>query len=42
MPCWSVDLTVPQSDTGRQVEDTKAVVRSFVKVLGYLTPFLRE
>jgi len=31
-------LTVPQTDTGRQVEDTKAFERTLVKELGNLTP----
>ena len=31
-------LTVPQTDTGRQVEDTKAFERTIVKELGKLTP----
>ena len=30
--------TVPQTDTGRQVEDTKAFERTIVKELGNLTP----
>ena len=34
----SVDLTVPQTDTGRQVEDTKAFEITIVKELGNLTP----
>ena len=37
-PCGSVDLTVPQTDTGRQVEDTKAFEITLVKELGNLTP----
>ena len=37
-PCRSVDLTVPQTDTGRQVEDTKAFEITIVKELGKLTP----
>ena len=37
-PCGSVDLTVPQTDTGRQVEDTKAFEITIVKELGNLTP----
>ena len=32
------DLTVPQTDTGRQVEDTKAFEITLVKELGNLTP----
>jgi len=31
-------LTVPQTDTGRQVEDTKACEITLVKELGNLTP----
>ena len=31
-------LTVPQTDTGRQVEDTKAREITLVKELGNLTP----
>ena len=31
-------LTVPQTDTGRQVEDTKAFEITLVKELGNLTP----
>ncbi len=31
-------LTVPQTDTGRQVEDTKAFERTLVKELGNLAP----
>ena len=36
----SVDAraTVPQSDTGRRVEYTKAIGRTLVKELGKLTP----
>ena len=30
--------TVPQTDTGRRVENTKANGRTFVKELGNLTP----
>ena len=30
--------TVPQTDTGRRVEDTKARERTLVKELGNLTP----
>ena len=37
-PRGSVHLTVPQTDTGRQVEDTKAFERTLVKELGKLTP----
>ena len=32
------NLTVPQTDTGRQVEDTKAFEITIVKELGNLTP----
>ena len=49
MKCWGTDrrenllnyrtvLTVPQTDTGRQVEDTKVFERTIVKELGKLTP----
>ena len=31
-------VTVPQTDTGGQVEDTKANGRTFIKELGKLTP----
>jgi hypothetical protein len=31
-------LTVPQTDTGRQVENTKVFERTLVKELGKLTP----
>ena len=34
----SLYLTVPQTDTGRQVEDTKAFEITIVKELGKLTP----
>ena len=34
----SFDLTVPQTDTGRQVEDTKVFEITLVKELGNLTP----
>ena len=37
-PLASVHLTVPQTDTGRQVEDTKAREITLVKELGKLTP----
>jgi hypothetical protein len=37
-PRWRLHLTVPQTDTGRQVEDTKAFERTLVKELGKLTP----
>lgn len=30
--------TVPQTDTGRQVENTEALERTWVKELGKLTP----
>ena len=33
-------VPVPQTDTGRQVEDTKANERTLVKELGKLTPYL--
>jgi hypothetical protein len=35
-------VPVPQTDTGRQVEDTKAIERPLVKELGKLTPYLRK
>eukprot|EP01026_Neomeris_dumetosa_P016331 TRINITY_DN161_c0_g1_i1.p4 TRINITY_DN161_c0_g1~~TRINITY_DN161_c0_g1_i1.p4 ORF type:complete len:102 (-),score=5.52 TRINITY_DN161_c0_g1_i1:138-443(-) len=34
--------TVPQTDTGRWVEHTKGIGRTFVKELGKLDPQLRE
>jgi hypothetical protein len=34
----SYDVTVPQTDTGRQVEDTKALERTLVKELGKIAP----
>jgi hypothetical protein len=37
-PLVSLTLTVPQTDTGRQVEDTKACEITLVKELGNLTP----
>ena len=37
-PRRRLDLTVPQTDTGRQVEDTKAFEITIVKELGNLTP----
>ena len=37
-PLASDSLTVPQTDTGRRVEDTKARERTLVKELGNLTP----
>ena len=33
-----ITVTVPQTDTGRQVEYTKALERTLVKELGKLTP----
>ena len=33
-----IDVTVPQSDTGRRVEYTKAIGRTLVKELGKMTP----
>ena len=30
--------TVPQTDTGRRVENTKAIGRTFVKELGKIAP----
>ncbi len=37
-PLASIQLPVPQTDTGRQVEDTKACEITLVKELGKLTP----
>ena len=37
-PRGRLHLTVPQTDTGRQVEDTKAFEITLVKELGKLTP----
>jgi hypothetical protein len=37
-PLASPCVTVPHTDTGRQVEDTKARERTLVKELGNLTP----
>ena len=37
-PRGRFNLTVPQTDTGRQVEDTKAFEITIVKELGNLTP----
>ena len=37
-PLASAPVTVPHTDTGRQVEDTKARERTLVKELGNLTP----
>ena len=37
-PIWSGIPTVPQTDTGRWVEDTKAFEITLVKELGKLTP----
>ena len=37
-PLASDLVTVPHTDTGRQVEDTKARERTLVKELGNLTP----
>ena len=35
-------MTVPQTDTGGQVENTKALERTLVKELGKMVPLLRE
>jgi len=35
-------VPVPQTDTGRLVEDTKVDERTSVKELGNLTPYLRK
>lgn len=37
-PVWSLHSTVPQTDTGRRVEDTKALEITLAKELGKLTP----
>jgi hypothetical protein len=37
-PLASDPVTVPHTDTGRRVEDTKARERTLVKELGNLTP----
>ena len=37
-PLVSIHLPVPQTDTGRQVENTKAREITIVKELGKLTP----
>ena len=36
--CVEKMVTVPQTDTGGQVENTKALERTLVKELGKLTP----
>ena len=36
--CVEEKVTVPQTDTGGQVENTKALERTQVKELGKLTP----
>jgi hypothetical protein len=36
--CDEKMVTVPQTDTGGQVENTKALERTLVKELGKLTP----
>ena len=41
-PLASGSSTVPQTDTGRPVEDTEARERTLVKELGNLTPSLWE
>ena len=35
-------VTVPQTDTGRREEDSKALERTLVKELGKLTPYVRK
>ena len=35
-------MTVPETDTGGQVEYTKALERSILKELGKLPPYLRK
>ena len=43
-PCWQEKclarptVSVPQSDTGRRVENTKAIGRTLVKELGNMAP----
>ena len=37
-PCRRLHSTVPQTDTGRRVEDTKVFEITIVKELGKLTP----
>ncbi len=37
-----MSLTVPQTDPGRLVEETKVDERTFAKELGKLTPYLRK
>ena len=43
-PCWREKclarsiVSVPQSDTGRRVENTKAIGRTLVKELGNMAP----
>jgi hypothetical protein len=39
---WRYVLPVPETDTGGQVEKTKADERTLVKELGKLTPYLRK
>ena len=36
------ELPVPETDTGDQVENTKAIERIMVKELGKMPPYLRE
>ena len=36
------EALVPQTDTGRRVEDTQANGRTLVKELGKLTPYVRK
>ena len=36
--CIEAVLTVPQTDSGGQVENTKALERTLVKELGKMTP----
>ena len=36
--CFETLVTVPQTDSGGQVENTKALERTLVKELGKLTP----
>ena len=35
---WIIETSVPQTDTGRWEEDSKAIGRRVVKELGKMTP----
>jgi hypothetical protein len=37
-----ISVTVPQTDTGRWVEYTKGIERTFVKELGKFPPYVRN